>query len=157
MENQRAFLDSIGLKIGVKDPTDLSPWYNVDQGVLIKSGIRGLLVTYYDSSHYLMLKKVYPEYKWLPWKFRSLPRSVVDDPQVLEDSLAYVEKEKKLEKLEDWYSVSQNDLKKLGVYSIISKYGRLPDVLRKFRPSIEWDESLFSKRSSRRHSFKESI
>jgi len=162
MENQRAFLDSIGAKIGVKG-NDLSPWYKVDQSTLIKYGCRSLMVSYYESSHYAMLKEVYPEFDWMPWKFKRIPSNMAIDDEILVKALSHIEKVKAIKSSEGWYRVSSNDLKKIGVLSLLKQAGGLPQTLRRsnfsqtfFHPSfphpqtllrlrrdVAWDISLF--------------
>lgn len=90
-----------------------------------------------------MLKTVYPEHKWVPWHFNKIPSMVLGDPEVIRDCLDYIESEKNLTELESWYQISNEDLRSLGVYTIISNAGGLCSVLRLYRPGIPWDEELF--------------
>jgi hypothetical protein len=107
MENQRAFLDSIGPEIGVKG-SDLSPWYSVDFATLKKLGASSLLSLKYRFSFYNMLKSVYPEHDWIPWKFNRIPTTLGRDPEVIKRALAYVEVERNITRWEEWYLVSAN-------------------------------------------------
>jgi hypothetical protein len=75
MENQKALLASVGLKLGATE-SDLTPWYKVTQSGAIKMGCATILNGVYKGSVYAMLKTVYPDYPWLPWKFELTPREV---------------------------------------------------------------------------------
>lgn len=90
METQRAFLDSIGEKIGVRG-SDLSPWYKLTWAALKRFGVVSLIIDSYNGSRYTMLRHVYPEYDWFPWRFRKLPKLVGKDPLVMERALKFVE------------------------------------------------------------------
>ena len=88
-------MDSIGKEIGVK-AGDMSPWYKVDRNTLKRLGANGMLRWVYSSSIYSMLKKVYPEHKWVPWMFRKIPSNVIGDVEVLKECLEYIESAKEV-------------------------------------------------------------
>lgn len=143
LANQRAFLDSIGTKIGVTG-NDLSPWYDVEQTTTLRRyGCSGLLRSHYDSSQYKMLRKVYPEHDWQPWKFKRLPAKIGKDQEAMEKAIAFVEKEKRIQKPEDWYRISLADLMEVGVLSLITQVGGLCEALRMCRPDFPWEEEKF--------------
>lgn len=133
-------MDKVGAEIGVKD-NDLSPWYTVEVKYLYKLGVSGLLRGH-NNSVYTMLQKVYPEHEWLPWKFKPFPRSLSRDKSVVSKALKYVEKERKITQNEEWYRVSLNNLRELGVLSLISQAGGLYEVLKEHRPGFYWEAEL---------------
>lgn len=143
MENQRAFLDSIGLTIGAK-AGDLTPWYGVGQEALLKLGCGPLLSRNYSLSHYKMLRAVYPEHDWLPWKFKKLPALLKHDSEAIERAMRFIETECKINTNEDWYHLSNEQLRDLGVLTLISHLGGLFSALRQYRPDHNWDERRFS-------------
>ena len=101
MINQRALMDEIGTKIGAS-LADLSPWYNVTVRELGALGGASILRNYYRSSVYAMLKAVYPEYDWLPWKFKKSTRTAHLEEDILEKAVRFLEKELKMADLKDW-------------------------------------------------------
>lgn len=129
------------MKIGVQE-SDLSPWYNVDQALLQKLGAQGLLDRY-KGSYYTMLKEVYPEHDWLPWKFKKVPRFIGGDMDILRKAVSFVEAERQLSKPQDWYSVTQDQLKELGVFGVFTENGGLFQCLKLIRPDFNWEEDKF--------------
>lgn len=142
-------MDQIGARIGVKD-TDLTPWYNIDQKVLKKFGATGLLRHRYNFSHFAMLREVYPGHDWLPWKFKKLPSHVGRSSEILLRAVSFVETERNFTKPEDWYRVTGDLLRELGVFSIFKENGGLFASLMVARPSFSWDEEKFHKKIVRK-------
>lgn len=146
MENQRAFLENVGAQLGVRGP-DLSPWYQVGYGLLRKLGCLGLLLGRYDSDVYKMLTTVFPEYQWLPWRFKKVrisPNSIKEDRETIKLALSFIEKECNVAKLQDWYEVSNMRLKSLGLFRYIFHLGGLYQVLTKYRgEEFAWEEERF--------------
>jgi hypothetical protein len=134
-------LDSIGEQIGVKD-NDLSPWYNVDTRFLSKFNLNGIL-NQYRGSMYTMLSTVYSDHDWKPWKFKTLPVRAIQSPEIIEKVLQYVEKECRINRPEEWYSISGARLDELGVKALFGRLGGMFDTLRKYRPSYSWDPRQF--------------
>lgn len=98
----------------------------------------------YGNSLYAILRTVYPHYDWDPWRFSLLPRSTIGDSTVLKQAILHVEKNLSIEQPEDWYRVSLNQLKRLGVDALFRKSGGLVSVLERLRPEIQWNEKNFA-------------
>lgn len=107
-------------------------------------GCGSILRVNFDNSSYSMLKTIYPAHTWVPWKFKKLPISALSDPEVVKSCLEYVEKEKGIKDMDGWYTITYEDLRKLGVYAIFSRHGGLYQVLKQFRPGFPWEEDLFT-------------
>lgn len=90
-----------------------------------------------------MLRVVYTEHKWYPWMFKKLPLSVLGDPSVVQEALAFVETLLQIEDNEGWYEVKEAHLKELGLFTLIDKSGGLFHVLKQYRPDYPWDETRF--------------
>lgn len=142
MEKQRTFLDSIGSEIGVKG-SDLSPWYKASSTALKNLGVSSLLALNYRFSPSNMLKSVYPEYDWLPWKFTRIPSTLGRDPEVMRKALAYIERERNILRWEDWYQVSSTVLNGLGLAALFAQVGGLFQALKTYRPEFPWEEGQF--------------
>lgn len=52
----------------------------------------------------------YPEYKFLPWKFKNAPRNIWEDENVVREYLYWVAKELNIQDLDDWYKVTNQQL-----------------------------------------------
>jgi len=90
-----------------------------------------------------MLRSVYPEHKWLPWKFKRLPRQIGRDDDAMKEALSYIEIERNIRSPEDWYRVSHRNLIDLGVAPMIHLGGGLFEVLRKYKADFKWEEDKF--------------
>ena len=51
-----------------------------------------------------MLSSIFPDYDWLPWKFRK--QTNWDSLELQKKFVEYVYKEKKMTSLDNWYDVS---------------------------------------------------
>ena len=49
---------------------------------------------------------VYPEHKWLPWKFETCPRNFWADIKNQREFMDWAGKELKLQDMSDWYNVT---------------------------------------------------
>jgi hypothetical protein len=55
-----------------------------------------------------LLESVFPEFKWLPWKFTRSSKNVFDDPINEKLFMEHAKKELKINSMEDWYKVTLN-------------------------------------------------
>jgi hypothetical protein len=134
-------LDAVGEKIGIKDG-DLSLWYSIAYADAVKHGFAELLRKY--DSLYDLLRNIYPDYDWMPWRFATIPKGASDDPEVMSKALKFVEKELKMTQPEDWYRVSVSQLSQIGVHHLLAKNGSVFRNLKKFRPEYDWQENKFA-------------
>jgi hypothetical protein len=127
-------LDSVGDTIGVQEG-DLSPWYEMDRRKLSKfRGIENLLPRY-KNSIFTMLNAIYPDYDWVPWKFKNPPsNNLRRDPEMIRKALDYIETETGIKSPKEWFSVTESILKNLGVYALVSRSGGLIHLLHLYRP-----------------------
>lgn len=116
----------------------MSPWYKVTFEQLQDLGAGGLLGgKFYNESIYKMVKTVYPEHEWLPWKFESMPKKYWADPDVVLSVLRYLKRAFGLTSRGDWEKITRAQLKELGVLHVITQNGGLSVVLEKFLPALE--------------------
>ena len=134
-------MESIGKKIGVRDG-DLSPWYNLNTVDFLRLGGRGIL-SHYNNSIYQMLINIYPDYNWVPWNFNSITVSILRNPETIKLVMEHISKKIKIQSNDEWYRVSNSDLKQLKVYNVIKSNGGIYKCLKEFLPTVEWNESSF--------------
>jgi hypothetical protein len=53
-----------------------------------------------------MLSTVYPEYEWLPWKFRKSPQNYWNDLKNQQKFMDWAGKQLKVNEMSDWYKIS---------------------------------------------------
>jgi hypothetical protein len=51
---------------------------------------------------------MYPDYRWLPWKFGKCPRNFWDDMKNQKEFMDWAGKHFKVKEISDWYNVSFN-------------------------------------------------
>jgi len=86
-----------------------------------------------------MLLKVYPEYEWLPWKFKRHPGKFLDDPIVVHKLIHTIENELNIKDANEWYRVSMDRVKDLGLEKLFRR-ARLVSLLRICYPKVDWNE-----------------
>ena len=60
----------------------------------------------YNDSPYLMLKTLYPDYDWLPWKFTRAPTNFWDDIKMQRKYMDWLFTQLHLKDMNDWYKLS---------------------------------------------------
>jgi len=138
-KTQRAFMEEISPKLGVKE---LSDWYKVSNQLLVDHGASGLL-TRYGGSLSALLAKLYPDYKWDPMRFSQVPRNYwrsIENQRAYLDSILPKLGMKKGGDLEGWYKVTTGEIEELGGGALLKLYqGSLPALLAKVYPDYEWN------------------
>ena len=66
----------------------------------------GLLLEKHNNSPSALLKVVYPEYEWLPWRFNRCPPEYWSDMGNQQKFMEWAGKELKIKEMNDWYKVS---------------------------------------------------
>ena len=70
----------------------------------------------YSYSPPLLLSKMYPDYNWLPWKFKKCPRKYWDDVNNQRKFMDWAGKMLNIKDINDWSKVTTKVEKKAGKY-----------------------------------------
>eukprot|EP01125_Pyxidicula_operculata_P010187 TRINITY_DN3356_c0_g1_i5.p1 TRINITY_DN3356_c0_g1~~TRINITY_DN3356_c0_g1_i5.p1 ORF type:complete len:402 (-),score=56.45 TRINITY_DN3356_c0_g1_i5:10-1215(-) len=122
-------------------------WYNVNITMIERSGGEGLLKSY-KNSKYKMLSSLYPEYEWKPNLF--LVASHVgygdenhhdnEDENTAKKILQILASQLNINNLDDWYKVSEKQIRSIIPISWLKKYGgNLWNLLIKYYPNHPWN------------------
>src|SRR5690349_10879594 len=98
----RTFFDELGTQLGYKCMDD---WYQVKTDDIVKNRGKILLDRYYEGSLSSALQNIYPEHKWMEWRFKIVPQGYwksIDNQQNFFDWL-YHQLGYKL--MDQWYTV----------------------------------------------------
>lgn len=89
----------------------------------------------YEGSVYMLLKENFPEIEWLPWKFdnqrwlkkcekkcNKKNRGVWQDQKSHRKFVEWLGKELNFKTMEDWYNISQADIKQHGGGGLLHYY-----------------------------------
>ena len=68
----------------------------------------GGLLTLYDNSPSKLISSVYPEHKWLLWKFSRVPSGFWEKSENQRNFLENLASELQIKNIEDWYNVTYN-------------------------------------------------
>lgn len=66
-DNQKLFVEEFGRAMGI-EPGEYDKWYKVTYEDFHNHG-GAWIKRYYDNSLYLLMKTLYPEHKWIAYKF----------------------------------------------------------------------------------------
>mmetsp|Transcript_3386 Transcript_3386/g.4649 ORF Transcript_3386/g.4649 Transcript_3386/m.4649 type:complete len:383 (+) Transcript_3386:107-1255(+) len=138
-ENRRLYFDWLGAHLGVKH---LDDWYPLAKQVYLQQNGGSGLLRIFNNSTYRALKEAYPEHNWVPWKFSTLPQQWTSD---VNDSalITFISEKLHVSTLQDWYRVSDKQLRQLKVWYIVKKKGGLEAILKNLYPHVKWEASKF--------------
>jgi hypothetical protein len=149
-KSARLFFETLGKKLHFKN---LDDYYRLTKKDIYKFGGKRWLE---KNSVVKVLEQVFPEYKWLPWKFKNshVTPGFWDIPSNQKQFVDWLAEKLNIKQFEDWYRISWIDISNVAPASIFIKHGMLP-VLTRAYPEHQWDSIKFqqrqlSKRSSQR-------
>jgi len=98
-----------------------------------------------------MLRSIYNEHVWHPWKFTRVPRSWKKNSEELDIHTlrAFVEDLGSaigIKELHDWYQVTIADIRASGARYILQNLGGLPHILMRVYPHHNWQLNMFSRK-----------
>ena len=54
-----------------------------------------------------LITSVYPNYKWLPWKFNQTPKGFWNDENNIKEYMNWLSEQLNIKTMEDWYKISE--------------------------------------------------
>eukprot|EP01125_Pyxidicula_operculata_P022520 TRINITY_DN924_c0_g1_i3.p1 TRINITY_DN924_c0_g1~~TRINITY_DN924_c0_g1_i3.p1 ORF type:complete len:367 (-),score=32.65 TRINITY_DN924_c0_g1_i3:25-1125(-) len=140
MKNRREYILWLEHQLNIKSPDE---WYRVTTNTVRQNCGSGLLSKYHNSV-YLLLKALYPDQNWLPWRFEKTPNKFWKDPIHRKEYLDYIKGELGINKPEDWYEVSTNEIHKRNGKGLLNIYNNSLHLLLKDNiPEYEWEQWKF--------------
>jgi len=137
IKNRKKYVKWLGEKLGY---TTLEDWYQVGALDIENNKGGGLLNHYYNSSRLVLLKEIFPDYKWLPWKFTRTIQSFWDDKDNQKTYMKWVGELLGCTTMEDWYKIQGKDFKdNYGVTLLYNYYNGSPiQLLESIFPDYKW-------------------
>ena len=133
-KNHKVYMDWLYKELNYKNIED---WYSISQDIIIKNYGCGLLCGYY--SYYKLLENVYPEYKWLPWKFKFVPNNYWGDTNNHKLYTEWLFKELEYKSIEDWYNITQKIINNNYGCGLLKLYNNSPQqLLKNIYPDYKW-------------------
>lgn len=140
VENQRFFFDWLGNQLGYSTKDD---WYKVTKEDVLSRGGKKVLSCYNDSP-IQALQTVYPEHSWIVWKFNRVPHGYWKKRKNSKDFLDWLRGKLGYKSMEDWYSLTQEDICKNGGRGLLEQHNNSPSkVLQSTYPEHKWKLDKF--------------
>lgn len=136
LENQREYMDWLGLTLGYRT---LDDWYTIEQKDFESNHGSGLLTGRYKHSTILLLRAIYPEHTWMPWKLRQAPSGFWNSLENQKSYIKWLGVRLEYHKLDDWYKVSLEQFINNYGTSLVQKHRQSPwRVLCAIFPEHTW-------------------
>eukprot|EP01125_Pyxidicula_operculata_P015770 TRINITY_DN5380_c0_g1_i1.p1 TRINITY_DN5380_c0_g1~~TRINITY_DN5380_c0_g1_i1.p1 ORF type:complete len:377 (-),score=49.90 TRINITY_DN5380_c0_g1_i1:114-1244(-) len=148
-ENHLEFVKYLEEKLGIVDSKD--GWYCVSVKDIEKYGGRYFL-QYYDYSIQKMITTLYPEYGWNTLLFNKSDLIDWNNPELVREYLDIIAKKLHIQQPEEWYRISQNQLKHIGLGKILKHFRTLGYALQFAYPDYTWNHKLFQVKKTKKSS-----
>tara|TARA_B100001996_G_scaffold27295_1_gene20949 strand:+ start:141 stop:2144 length:2004 start_codon:yes stop_codon:yes gene_type:complete len=137
IKNRKKYVKWLGKKLGY---TTLEDWYQVGALDIENNKGGGLLNHYYNSSRLVLLKEIFPDYEWLPWKFTRTIQYFWDDKDNQKTYMKWVGELLGCTTMEDWYKIQGKDFTdNYGVTLLYNYYNGSPiQLLESIFPDYKW-------------------
>jgi hypothetical protein len=103
VKNQRTVIEWLGKQLQFQNWED---WYQVSTQRILDAGNRTVLIHYYSSSPSAMVEALFPEYRWLPWKFLHAPRSFWEDTKNQQTAIQFLAQELGITQWDGWHDIT---------------------------------------------------
>lgn len=103
ISNQKKYMDWVSKELNI---IEFSDWYNVSGKYLQNNFYGSSLLRKYNGSLSDLLKTIYPNYDWLPWKFDHCPNRYWEDIRNQRKFMDWAGKELAIKDMSDWYKIS---------------------------------------------------
>ena len=129
---------------------NMEDWYKITANDINSNHGCGLLCHYYNGSPLQFLKSVFPQERWLPWKFTVAPTNTWKDKQIRKDYAIWLGEELNYKNMEDWYKITLKDINSNRGCGLLCDYynGSPSQFLKSVFPHYPWDLSKFKKKYS---------
>jgi hypothetical protein len=136
-KNHRKYADWLSEELGFKSMED---WYSISKDIIGNNYGAGLLSRKFSNCPSDFVMKIYPEHKWLPWKFVQAHKGYWSDGRNHRKYADWLSEELGFKSMEDWYAISVETIyEKHGRGLIQMKYnGCLWKLLSSVYPKYEW-------------------
>eukprot|EP01125_Pyxidicula_operculata_P000063 TRINITY_DN1008_c0_g3_i1.p1 TRINITY_DN1008_c0_g3~~TRINITY_DN1008_c0_g3_i1.p1 ORF type:complete len:638 (-),score=58.48 TRINITY_DN1008_c0_g3_i1:11-1924(-) len=141
--------------IDVNDDSSIDP----ESGKTLNPSIRihDSLLKIYKGSLSKLVENVYPFFLWEPWRFTKQPKNLWNNKENtfnrnLQHRLLQISDDLEHTSLDDWYRVSNKQMKLLKAYGCVKSMGSLFKALQSAFPWKNWEKNKFNhvKKSSQR-------
>eukprot|EP01128_Nolandella_sp_AFSM9_P008126 TRINITY_DN4682_c0_g1_i1.p1 TRINITY_DN4682_c0_g1~~TRINITY_DN4682_c0_g1_i1.p1 ORF type:complete len:585 (-),score=94.63 TRINITY_DN4682_c0_g1_i1:175-1866(-) len=141
VDNQRDYLIWLQRKLGFQSEDD---WYKLQSYHFIENQGFSLLYRERGGSPVSVLSHVFPQVKWLEWKFAKTPKGFWEAKENQVRYMDWLYKELSLSSLEDWYNVKLKDFISHHGRALLLLFNHSPyKLLSSVYSTVEWKAHLF--------------
>ena len=130
-KNQRQYFDWFGITIGISKPED---GYRIMVSDIMANHGSGIMFQVFHDSVSKAMVTVYPEYNWRMWRFNQVTNSFWDSEQNVKVYLEWVAEKLNICEIEDWLTVTNEQLNGLRGAALVKKSGGIIPLLKKYFP-----------------------
>lgn len=139
LKNQRRFFDWFADEYKMER---LEDWYNIKTLEVRRRGGEAVLDMYTRWSHSLQhaLQDIYPEYRWIPWKFHQVEDGFWDSAANRRAYFEYLSNEYGFKSMDEWYNVKKEKFMKEKSSAVVLGYyaDSIARALTDLFPEHEW-------------------
>eukprot|EP01118_Nematostelium_gracile_P015833 TRINITY_DN641_c0_g1_i4.p1 TRINITY_DN641_c0_g1~~TRINITY_DN641_c0_g1_i4.p1 ORF type:complete len:268 (-),score=42.41 TRINITY_DN641_c0_g1_i4:35-838(-) len=142
-QNDKLFFEYLANKLGLKDKDE---WHKITKEDIVKEGGEGMLKKLYGGSVKVALQKMYPDHKWLVWKFDGhVQPGTWDDMKSQREFMHNLAKELRIETMDDWYHVTKEQIRDKGGGGLLNQkyHGSPSKMILSILTEHKWDLQKF--------------
>ena len=106
----------------------MDDWYKITKDDFINRE-KKLMLSKYKNSIFKMLKIIYPDHDWLPWKFNKIERSYWENEKYQREFMDWLGKQLGFKNMNDWYKITRKQMIYKGANSLLKRYKNSPSKL----------------------------
>jgi hypothetical protein len=141
-KNRKEYMNWLGRKLGFQK---IENWYKIT-GSEFYHNKGGTLLVKHGGSPIEVLKANFPEYEWLPWKFKQSPQGFWQKKGNCRAYMKWLGEQLGFERPEDWYAISYHDFEENhGKGLLIRVYKGSPSAAAMDHfPKYDWEPWKFA-------------
>eukprot|EP01118_Nematostelium_gracile_P002202 TRINITY_DN12432_c0_g1_i1.p1 TRINITY_DN12432_c0_g1~~TRINITY_DN12432_c0_g1_i1.p1 ORF type:complete len:374 (-),score=47.94 TRINITY_DN12432_c0_g1_i1:428-1549(-) len=142
VDGEKKFFESLASHLGMNEKND---WYRMTKEHVAEFGGERMLRKLYHGSVALALQDVYPDHKWLPWKFADrMIKGMWDNQKLQREFIHYLAQQLKIKEMEDWYGLSHTQIDQHGGAGLLERFDNSSSLMiTTMFPKHEWDLENF--------------
>jgi hypothetical protein len=128
----RKYFESVSKDLNLKS---LEGWYHVSKSDVSRYGSGGPMPLFYGNSLSVALMELFPEHKWVIWRFSKVPEGFWDKVENRRSFFEWLYKELKLKDTDGWYRVTRTSVARYGGSALLAMHqDSLPKTLQAIYP-----------------------
>ncbi len=132
-------MEKIGIDLGLSG-ADFSEWYKISKREIYSKGGTTLLNNYYGDNLWKMLSTVFPEFDFIPWKFKNASKSLLRKPEIIFKAIKSIENKLEIKNPMEWNRISSEKINSFDERKVFRSNGGFIKTLKLAYPNISWEE-----------------